>query len=60
MSKNAAYSMPRLLQHVHPPGVVGPQDADVIRHDVEDVTHAVAHARPHEQLEIIALTDLRS
>ena len=48
-----------VLQHVHPPGVVGAEDADMIRHDVDDVTHAVRAQGRHEQLEVIAVTDLR-
>jgi hypothetical protein len=30
------------LQNVEPPGVVGSSDAHVIRHDVQDLSHAVA------------------
>ena len=34
-----------VFQHVEPPGVVGLQHAHVVRHDVEDLAHAVAPQR---------------
>src|SRR6185312_13912999 len=40
-----------ILEHVHPPGIVGAHDADVIRHPVENVAHAVRAQRADERVE---------
>jgi hypothetical protein len=47
-----------VLQHVHPPGVVAAEDADVVRHDVDDVSHVVRAQRGDESLEIRECADL--
>ena len=47
-----------IFQHVHPPGILG-TDANVIRHEVDDVPHVVCTQRADEILEILARTDLR-
>ena len=59
MSKNPAVggSLP-VLEHVHPPVVVGPQNADVVGHQVDDVPHPVRAQRRDELVEIGALADL--
>ena len=48
-----------VLEYIHPPRVVGSHDADVIRHDVEDVAHAMRAQLRHEPIEILTTADLR-
>ena len=47
-----------VLEHVHPPGIVGAHDADVIGHDIEDMAHTMRTQRLDEALEIRAIGDL--
>lgn len=46
-----------VLQHVHPPRVVGAQHAHVIGHHVHQQAHAVRVQRGHQLLELLARTD---
>ena len=48
-----------VLEYIHPPRIVGAHDANVIRHDVEDMTHGVRAQLRHEQLEVLATADFR-
>ncbi len=48
-----------VLEHVHPPGVVAAEDAHVVRHEIEDVPHAVARAARRQALEVRGAADLR-
>ena len=47
-----------VLQHVLPPGVVGAEHADVIRDDVEHLSHAVLPQRGAQPVEIGTAADL--
>src|SRR5580704_12554279 len=47
-----------VFQHVHPPGVVGAEDADVVGDDVDDVSHVVGPQGAHEALELLGRADL--
>ncbi len=47
-----------VLQHVHPPGVVGAHDAHVVRHHVEQLTHVLRAQRGDEALEALAPAEL--
>jgi hypothetical protein len=46
-----------VFEDIHPPGIVGAHDADMIRHDVEYVPHAVRTQLCHEPLEVGAVAD---
>ena len=47
-----------VLEHVEPPLVVAAHDADVIRHDVEDVSHAVLGKHAAQRRVIVGVTEL--
>src|SRR5256885_1337649 len=47
-----------VLENVEPPGVVGSHHTHVVRHDVEDLPHAVLAQRSNEGFEIFNCTDL--
>src|SRR6185312_1441442 len=48
-----------VLEHIHPPGIVGSHDTDVIRNDVEDMAHALRAQLRYQPIEILAAADLR-
>ena len=47
-----------VFEHVQPPCVVVAHDRDMVRHDVGDLTHAMARELGREALEILATADL--